>query len=55
VTEKLISPGARAALDFSSGLRVVPGIGVPISLGPGNNERSVIIYLSLEHPFTTSR
>jgi hypothetical protein len=46
----LISPGARWAFNFPSGLQIVPGIGVPIGVGP-SHDRSVLVYLSFEHPF----
>ena len=46
-----ISPGVRFAIDFPSGLQVVPGIAVPIGVGPSDGERSVFLYLSLEHAF----
>ena len=45
-----ISPGIRWAYNFSSGLQVVPGFAVPIGVGP-IRDRSVLFYLSLEHPF----
>ena len=47
-----LAPGIRGAINFASGLQVVPGIAVPIGLGPSSGERSVFFYLSLEHPFT---
>ena len=47
----LVSPGIRAAFDFASGLQVVPGVSVPIGVGPSDGERGVFVYLSLEHPF----
>ena len=47
-----LAPGIRGAINFPSGLQVVPGIAVPIGLGPSRGERSVFFYLSLEHPFT---
>lgn len=49
-----LAPGIRGAINFSSGLQVVPGIAVPIGLGPSRGERSVFFYLSLEHPFTNT-
>lgn len=49
-----LAPGIRGALNFSSGLQVVPGIAVPIGLGPSRGERSIFFYLSLEHSFTKS-
>ncbi len=46
-----VNPGVRAALDFASGLQVVPGVSVPIGVGPSRGERAVLFYLSFEHPF----
>lgn len=46
----LISPGVRWAWNFPSGLQIVPGVGVPIGVGP-SHDRSVLVYLSFEHPF----
>lgn len=47
----VVSPGVRAAIDFPSGLQVVPGVGVPLGVGSRRRERSVFLYLSLEHRF----
>lgn len=47
----LISPGMRAAFNFSSGLQIVPGVAFPFGAGPSDGERGVFFYLSLEHPF----
>ncbi len=47
----LISPGLRAAINFASGLQIVPGIAFPIGFGSSDGERSVFFYLSFEHPF----
>lgn len=46
-----ISPGLRGAIDFSSGLQVVPGLAFPIGIGPSDGERRVLVYLSFEHGF----
>ncbi len=46
-----VNPGVRAALDFASGLQIVPGVSVPIGVGPSRGERAVFFYLSFEHPF----
>ena len=46
-----ISPGLRAAIDFTSGLQVVPGLAFPIGIGPSDGERRVLVYLSFEHGF----
>jgi hypothetical protein len=47
----LISPGVRAAFNFSSGLQIVPGIAVPLGIGSSRGEKGVFVYLSFEHPF----
>ena len=46
-----ISPGIRWAYNFKNGLQIVPGIGVPIGIGPSLGEKGVFLYLSFEHPF----
>jgi hypothetical protein len=51
-TESLtVNPGMRVAFDFQSGLQVVPGVSVPLGIGPSRGERAVLFYLSFEHPF----
>jgi len=45
-----ISPGVRAGFDVGS-VQVVPGIAIPIGAGPSSGERSLLVYLSLEHGF----
>jgi hypothetical protein len=47
----IVSPAIRWAYNFPSGLQVVPAVGFPIGVGPSAGERSVILYLSFEHPF----
>jgi hypothetical protein len=54
-TELLLSPGVRGALDFRSGLQIVPGLAFPVGVGPSSGERSVLVYLSFEHPFAKQR
>jgi hypothetical protein len=46
-----LSPGIRWAYNFKNGLQIVPGIGVPIGVGPSGGEKGVFLYLSFEHPF----
>lgn len=46
----VISPAIRWAYNLPSGLQIVPGIGVPLGVGPSAGERSVLLYISLEHP-----
>jgi Putative MetA-pathway of phenol degradation len=50
-TSFLISPSVRWAYNFASGLQVVPAIGIPIGVGSSRGQRSVLFYLSFEHPF----
>lgn len=45
-----INPGARFAINFKSGLQIVPGIAFPIGVGPSKGERGIFLYLSFEHP-----
>jgi hypothetical protein len=47
-----ISPGIRWGYDFPSGLQIVPGVAVPIGVGPSRGTRQLFLYLSFEHPFT---
>ena len=47
-----VSPGVRGAINFRSGLQIVPGIAVPIGVGPSRGDRQIFFYLSFEHPFS---
>jgi hypothetical protein len=47
----LISPGVRWAHNFASGLQIVPGIAVPMGVGPSAGEKGLVLYISFEHPF----
>ena len=47
----LVSPGIRWAYDLPDGLQIVPGIGFPLGVGPSRGQRSILLYLSFEHPF----
>ena len=47
----LFNPGIRWAYNFRNGLQIVPGIGVPLGVGPSVGERGLFLYLSIEHPF----
>jgi hypothetical protein len=46
----LLSPGLRFAQNLPN-LQIVYGLGLPVEVGNGDGERSVLLYLSLEHPF----
>ena len=50
-----VSPGIRWAFNFPSGLQIVPGIGVPIGVGPSRGEKGIFLYLSFEHPFAKKK
>ncbi|HSP13987.1 MAG TPA: transporter [Thermoanaerobaculia bacterium] len=50
-TDVVVSPGLRWAYNLSGGLQIVPGVAVPIGVGPSAGERSLVLYLSFEHPF----
>jgi len=47
----IVSPGLRWAIDFESGLQIVPGIAVPFGVGSSSGEEAVLLYLSFEHAF----
>jgi hypothetical protein len=47
----LLSPGIRWAHNLANGLQIVPGIGIPIGVGPSAGEKGLFVYLSFEHPF----
>ncbi|HJU65482.1 MAG TPA: hypothetical protein VJ596_07380 [Gemmatimonadaceae bacterium] len=48
----VIAPGLRGAIDFASGLQIVPGIAFPIEMQSGSDDVRVLLYLSLEHAFS---
>jgi hypothetical protein len=45
-----VNPGMRFAINFASGLQIVPGLSFPIGIGPSKGEYGVLTYLSFEHP-----
>jgi hypothetical protein len=51
----LLSPGIRWAYNFNNGLQIVPGVGVPLGVGPSAGEKGVFLYLSFEHPYRKLR
>ncbi len=44
----LLNPGIRWAWNLKNGLQIVPGIAVPIGVGPSKGERGLFFYLSFE-------
>ena len=49
-----LSPGVRGAIDLPVwlGVQAVPGVAMPIGVGPSSGERGFIAYLSFEHAIT---
>lgn len=45
-----VNPGVRFAIDFPCGLQIVPGVAVPVGIGPSSGDYGVFGYLSFEHP-----
>jgi len=50
-----INPGFRYAINFKSGLQIVPGLALPIGLGPSNGDIGIYGYLSFEHPIVETK
>src|SRR5262249_41637761 len=50
-TTLLLNPGIRWSYNFKNGLQIVPGVSVPIGVGPSSGERGIFLYFSLEHPY----
>ena len=51
-SEVLLNPGIRWAHNFRRGnLQIVPGVAVPLGVGPSKGERGLFFYLSFEHSF----
>ncbi len=46
----LIGPGIRWAHNLKNGLQIVPGVSVPMGVGPSAGQRGLNVYLSFEHP-----
>jgi hypothetical protein len=44
----LVNPGFRYAINFKSGIQIVPGLAVPVSLAPLNGNYGIFVYLSFE-------
>ena len=46
-----VTPGLSWAINRTSGLQVVPGVGVSIGAGSSKGEEALFLYVSFEHPF----
>ncbi len=44
----LLNPGLRWAWNLENGFQVVPGVSVPLGVGPSRGERGIFLYLSFE-------
>ena len=51
----VVNPGIRWAYNFASGLQIVPGLAIPIGVGPSEGARAAFLYLSFEHRFRPAR
>lgn len=52
--EVFLNPGVRWAWNFKNGLQIVPGVAVPIGVGPSYGDTRIFFYLSFEHPYRKS-
>jgi len=50
----LLNPGLRGAINFASGLQIVPGVAYTVALDDGAGDDGLFLYLSFEHPFRRS-
>jgi hypothetical protein len=50
VTEAWVSPGVRFALNLPGHLQIVPGVAVPIGIGPSRGKTGLFLYFSVELP-----
>lgn len=46
-----LNPGVRWAHNFRNGTQIVPGVAVPVGVGPSKGVQGVFLYLSIEHSF----
>jgi hypothetical protein len=46
-----VMPGVRGAINLSSGMQIVPGVGVPFVRSGGRTQHDLFLYLSVEHSF----
>ena len=46
-----LTPGVRWAYNLKSGMQIVPGVAVPVGVGPSRGEAGIFFYLSIEHSY----
>lgn len=49
-TEATVSPGIRAAINLPGRVQIVPGLAVPIGVGPSRGKNAIFVYFSVELP-----
>src|SRR5512140_1809701 len=49
-TEAWISPSVRFAVNLPGRLQIVPGVAVPVGVGPSRGKTGLFLYLSVELP-----
>jgi hypothetical protein len=47
----LLSPGVRWAYNLKSGMQIVPGVAIPVGVGPSSGDWGILLYFSIEHPY----
>lgn len=47
----ILNPGVRWSHNLKNALQIVPGVAVPLGIGPSKGSRGVFFYLSFEHAF----
>jgi hypothetical protein len=50
-SDAFVSPGVRWAHVFQNGVSIIPGVAVPIGVGPSRGHRSLFFYFAVEHRF----
>lgn len=53
-TSLLLAPGLRRAYDLPGGLQIVPGLAWAFGVGPSAGQRTLLVYLSFEHPLAAA-
>ncbi len=54
VNALVVSPGFRHLVEVAREWEVVWGVALPVGVGPSSGQRSLMLYLSFEHPFLSS-
>jgi hypothetical protein len=50
-----LNPGVRWAYNLKSGMQIVPGVAVPVGVGPSSGEAGIFFYLSIEHSYRKTK